>query len=536
MIRFSYVVLFHNNTNTDRVVDSILEQFLDGEEIIIVDDHSDKQSLNMFDRFGSAIQIVHTDIAGNRGYNRNFGAKFTKNEHILFVDGDIIFLPNAIMSMRESMEKGFVGAVGNVVCSQNTLPQMNLLTGQNYINLICDDQRWEHVARLNLLLDRRQQDVFEKAALDCVWEYFYSAYVAVQRKAFFDVGEYETRFVGWGVEDDEFGYRLHLRGKLEYNMSAYGIHAPHMRNLYQCLVSNRINLYRFLAKYPTNEIECHMTVGNNLKVNCVLDKVRQRITAAKLPKEIFPFAKRSVYVHVLTQQHPNGNIVFTNDEKQQSAIELLGLALPFRNKNFESAVCSENLFAYPECLATQILSEMLRVAREVQIMKVAKPHRILWSEEENRIFRSNSFAKRIVYSSYAISDFDIIDQGDRYCIQSGIAEKMNDHLEVAENFYMPSFFAEKPHPYILLNLTGEHISKEQQGEIARQNGIHIDGYYEVDPILPQKKIQLSHILAGDLYRLHTPIIYLIPEGYELLKTDKWWDFPFRQRDLICQKT
>ena len=136
MIRFSYVVLFHNNTNTDRVVDSILEQFLDGEEIIIVDDHSDKQSLNMFDRFGSAIQIVHTDIAGNRGYNRNFGAKFTKNEHILFVDGDIIFLPNAIMSMRESMEKGFVGAVGNVVCSQNTLPQMNLLTGQNYINSV----------------------------------------------------------------------------------------------------------------------------------------------------------------------------------------------------------------------------------------------------------------------------------------------------------------------------------------------------------------------------------------------------------------
>ena len=44
MIHFSFIVLFHNNSDTDRVVDSILKEFIAGDEIIVVDDHSEKEN------------------------------------------------------------------------------------------------------------------------------------------------------------------------------------------------------------------------------------------------------------------------------------------------------------------------------------------------------------------------------------------------------------------------------------------------------------------------------------------------------------
>lgn len=161
MVNFSFIVLFHDNNSTDCVIDSILEQMTEDDEIIIVNDHSKKENLQMFIRFGNLIRIVNSDKKGNRGYNRNFGALYARNEYLLFVDGDIIFLPNAITSMRESMERGNVGAVGNVVCSSNTIPQMNLITGTDYLNLIQTDLTWEKIIKLGLLHDHRQHYIYD---------------------------------------------------------------------------------------------------------------------------------------------------------------------------------------------------------------------------------------------------------------------------------------------------------------------------------------------------------------------------------------
>ena len=66
--------------------------------------------------------------------------------------------------------------------------------------------------------------------------------------------------------------------------------------------------------------------------------------------------------------------------------------------------------------------------------------------------------------------------------------------------------------------------------------IIIDSCYDVNIELADRNIRLSNVLYGDLYRIHTAMIYLIPEGYQIIKDDKWWDYSFRYNDLIIQNT
>lgn len=536
MIKFSFIVLFHDNNSTDYVIDSILRQSIPGDEIIIVNDHSKKENLHIFDRFINFIKIVNSDRKGNRGYNRNFGARYANNEYLLFVDGDIIFLPNAILSMRESMERGNIGAVGNVVCSSNTITQMNLITGIDYLNLIQTELSWENIVKLGLLYDQRQRFIFDKIALNSVWEYFYTAYCAVKKEIFDEIGGFETVFIGWGAEDDELGYRLHLKGTLEYNQSAYGVHAPHMRNLYQCLVSNRINLYRFLAKFPSNEIELHMTFGNSVKIHLALDYIKERLIKSNTSIFDFQYIPNCIYINELTNEYQNGFVSFYDNKFNLHILELFGIALPFKNNNFNIAFCTENLFIYPEPFFVAILAEMLRVAYEVHIIKIKNPTRVIWNTELISGLTHISTSGRIVYSSSKICDFDIIDCGNYYKISDGINPKLNDHFVINENFYHPEFFQVEPKHYILINLTKSKLSFEEKMNLMQQYEVIIENCYDIDVDLPDKEIRLTYILYGDLYRIHTYIIYLIPKGYRIIKDDKWWDYSFRNNDLIIQKT
>lgn len=537
MITFSFIVLFHDNNSTDYVINSILDQSIEGDEIIIVDDHSKSENIhNMFEQFGDSIKIIHSDRKGNRGYNRNFGALYAKNDYLLFVDGDIIFLPNSISSMRESMQKGNIGAVGNVVCSSNTSPQMNIVTGTDYLNLIRTNLSWESLIKLDLLSDPRQNLIFDKIALNSIWEYFYTAYCAVKKSVFDEIDGFDTSFVGWGAEDDELGYRLHLKGKLEYNLSAFGVHAPHMRNLYQCLVSNRINLYRFLAKFPTNDVELHMTFGNTVKIHLAIDYIKEKLISSGTTIFNFTDKKNCIYINELTNEFPNGYVRFVDNDSNPHILELFGIALPFKNNNFDFAFCTENLFIYPEPLFTAILSEMLRIAQEVHIIKVKDPTRLIWNSSLISGLTHVSTSGRIVYAPTKICDFDIIDCSSYYKISDGIASKMNENFVISENFYHPEYFVIKQKHYILINLTNLKLSVEEKNILMNKYNIIIDNCFDVNVDLPDKDIRLTNILYGDLYRIHTHMAYLIPDGYHIIRDDKWWDYSSRKQDLVIQKT
>lgn len=534
MINFSYIVLFHDNNSTDYVIDSILSQSIPGDEIIIVNDHSKSENLAMFQRFDDSVTLVHSDKVGNRGYNRNYGAKYAQNDYLLFVDGDMLFLPNAIYFLRNSMENGYVGAVGNIVCGDKTIPQMNLLTGVDYLNLVRTELSVENIIKLGFLYDKRQRHIYDKICLNSIWEYFYSGYCAVKKDVFDEIGGFDTEFVGWGVEDTELGYRLHLKGKLQYNNSAYAVHAPHMRNLYKCLVSNRINLYRFLAQYPTNEVAINMVLGSSIKVKLTIEQIRQHLFDADTHIYNYEYIPNHIYINELTRDYPNGYTCFVDKNCNSHILELFGLALPFRNNNFDVAVCTENIFIYPESFVAAIFTELLRISNEIRIIKIENPKRVLWSQELVSGLVRISAANRIVYTSTQINDFNVIDCGTYYKITDGISSILNENFYIYDNFYRPDLFEKQKIHYLAINLTAKEISSLEQEQIMNKYSIVIDNCYNLNINIPHKDIKLSNVLYGDIYRLHTPIIYIISPHHTIVKEDIWWR-SCREKDIIHQK-
>lgn len=536
MINFSFIILFHNNSHTDVVIDAIMEQMIEGDEIIVVNDHSDQKYLSILNRFGNDIKLIHSNRAANRSYNRNFGAKYATNDYLLFVDGDIILLPYSVTALRITMQQGYVGSVGNVIRSNNTPNQMNVLTGIDYMNLFASKLEIQDFIALSIIDDRRQAHIIDKIATDSLWEYFFAAYCAVKKSVFEKIGGFDTRFKGWGVEDDEFGYRLKSVGKLEYNNSAYGVHVPHQRDLYKCLLSNRINLYRFLGKFPKNEIELHMTFGNSLKAQTSMNFIKKSIIEKNTQIFNFPKEKNIICINELTREFTDGYVKFIGANYDEHVLELLGLALPFSNKNFDCAYLSENIFIYPEFFVSLILSEALRVAKKVHIIKVKVPLRIHWREEQVCGLTRISTSNRIVYMPSGLCDFNLIDCGDYYEINGGFAETMNDNFVVPENFYMPEIFEVTKKDYLLLNLTNAALPCATKEVIECKHNLKILDVYNPSVSFKTGKIALSQELAGDLYRLHTPIVYVIPKDCEIDKSDIWWSNSFRDNDIIFQKT
>lgn len=99
-----------------------------------------------------------------------------------------------------------------------------------------------------------------------------------------------------------------------------------------------------------------------------------------------------------------------------------------------------------------------------------------------------------------------------------------------------SEFYKRTSHYLLINLTSKSLSTNELIQIEQEHSITIDNCYNVTVELPHKDIRLSNVLYGDIYRIHTPIIYVIPSGYCILKDDKWWNYSYRSKDVIYQKS
>lgn len=534
MVKFSFIVLFHNNSHTDRVIDSIIPQMEADDEIIVVDDNSTSKNLKMFDRFKGKIRIIHSDISGNRAYNRNYGAKLAKNDCLFFVDGDVLLLSDTVYQMRIIMQKGFVGAVGNVIKGNNTPEQMCLLTGKDYMKMFDKDLCLRDFINLSIVDDRRQQHLPDKIISNSLWEYFFTAYCTIQKLAFDKIGGFDTHFKGWGVEDDEIGFRLSVIGELEYAKSAYGVHIPHPRNLYKCLLSNRINFYRFLAKKPCNEIEIHMTFGISTNAQMAIKYIQDSLIQNETYIYNFSTEKNCIYINELTKEYPNGYVKIVGNNSETQILQLFGLALPFKNKQFSHAYVSENIFIYPEFFVALILEEALRIAKSVRILKVINSKRIKWRSEYIQGLSRISTSGRIVYYTAGLCDFDVVDCENYYEIESGLAQTMNDNFSVMENFYMPQIFINEKPKYLLLNLTNKQISKGHINKIEVDNKLKVHDIYNISISLNDRILKLSKLLAGDLYRLHTPMVYLIPQDHEIDMQDNWWKYSFRENDIVLK--
>lgn len=103
-IDFSIAVLSHNNEYICLVLNSSLEQMEDCDEMIVVDDHSETSYFKNLEEFtlDKNIRLIKANKIGNRSHNMNIGAKYAKRDVLLFVDGDMVLIDHALLTLRYS--------------------------------------------------------------------------------------------------------------------------------------------------------------------------------------------------------------------------------------------------------------------------------------------------------------------------------------------------------------------------------------------------------------------------------------------------
>ena len=83
------------------------------------------------------------------------------------------------------------------------------------------------------------------------WIFFVTCNVSVGKSHLLKVGLFDEKFIGWGIEDYELGYRLYKHG-LEYQLcrDAISYHQHHSRNFAQARESELLNYQYFCEKHP----------------------------------------------------------------------------------------------------------------------------------------------------------------------------------------------------------------------------------------------------------------------------------------------
>ena len=189
LTRASILVPAHNAAPTIRAcLEPLVRCAALGAEVIVCNDRSTDETLEIVRQF-PAVRLANLGVANGEGEARNIAARVATREFLVYVDSDVVVEPTQIEALlRHLDEGGWDAAVG---CYSERHPHQALVS--QYKNL------W---IRMTYLAGPRE--------LEWLW----TACCAIERRAFFAVGGFNTKFsTAHGGIDFEMGARLRKSGR-----------------------------------------------------------------------------------------------------------------------------------------------------------------------------------------------------------------------------------------------------------------------------------------------------------------------------------
>lgn len=534
MENISIIVLFHNNERFNIVIDSLQKQRQKDDEIIIVNDHSDEKHLKSLEKYRDEknISVINSNIAANRSHNRNIGAEHAKHGLLLFVDGDIVLLDNCLNLIKMALSSGYDGAFGNIIQGGNTPEQMNLLVGFDYLKFLESNPTLEDFFKLDIAHDRRTGLIPENIVSRTEWQFYYSGYCAVTKKAFEQCGRFNETFAGWGAEDVEFGYRLEKYGNIKFLNGAYAFHLSHQRDLFAIMQNNKKNLYLFFSQQPTSEVEIYMAFHLSTNILNSMAFIRDKVAKLNLCDKHNLQNVGEISVVPVSEKYPYGSIAYIGKDLEIKEMPLMGIALPFNDNQFAYANLSTDIFCYPEIVAVKIVQECYRVSKCVRIYKYPMRKHILWNPFiVNALGSRMSGMDRTNYHARVVNDFIFSDRGEYYTITGGVVAKMPYvHIDNLPEIYPVKITHKKE--CLLFDLTSKGLNDSDIDKVAEQNFLKVKGVYRIRLCNTNGIIKLSEIILGEMQLLNTLFIYILDKNTQVDKNDIWWKYKTRTCDKI----
>src|SRR5439155_3006508 len=102
---FSTIIPVYNRAElVGAAIESALGQEFDDQEIIVVDDGSTDNTLNLLAGYGDRIKVLRQRNSGP-GAARNFGIKHARGEYVAFLDSDDLWFSWTLATYHAAIEK-----------------------------------------------------------------------------------------------------------------------------------------------------------------------------------------------------------------------------------------------------------------------------------------------------------------------------------------------------------------------------------------------------------------------------------------------
>lgn len=435
---FSIIILSHNNKHIDLVLNSVLKQVHEKDEVIIVDDHSENDYLTFLNQLAlqHKIKILHSVKTGNRSHNRNLGAKNSLNDILLFMDGDMVLIENALAVLRNAHEsreeKAFIGPKHNIHYDEI---HFKLFSGiDNYLSLLQTFKGQKQLASSYFLLDEREAFFDDNSNREFFWMHYYTGTSSVERSIFNQCGGFDESFETWGSEDVDLGYRIHFLCEIGFLKDFHSFHIPHKRNPLKIESSNLQNILKMLEKYHSWEFEVQYSFSGNPSIHKSMYYIVDQMRTLPLLdiQKIDPVNGSFMIINTISRKHPNGCILLGNAAKTDT-IQQIGIALPYRTQSYDVVCISEHIFTYPPIITSRILQEAVRVGKKVYIQKMPDCIRINWNT--NALIPTPLSNYRVAYHSDDIMDFDFNEDHDVINVVAALPKSILRSPKFLENMY-----------------------------------------------------------------------------------------------------
>ena len=193
-------------------------------EVIVVDDGSTEDPTPIFREMPENVRLVRQgDREFRAGQARQRGAREARYEHLVFLDADVC-APRDLLWHHDWAHRRMVDAV-----------LLGYLSGYNlhdlgYVHTLADVRGVRDLESIPIIPDRSREPALRRCLdnLDWLaepWALTYTGHLSLPCGLFDKIGGFSDRYVGWGLEDIDFGLRLHRAGaRFAFSRFAVGYH------------------------------------------------------------------------------------------------------------------------------------------------------------------------------------------------------------------------------------------------------------------------------------------------------------------------
>lgn len=381
----SVIIPTYNQKNKLKyVIQSLLDQKYSNSkyEIIIADDGSNDGTKNVVSnikkRSSVPIKYICQEDEGFRaGKARNLGASIASHEYLVFLDNDIISNPNLLRNYSFAFE------TDNCVLGYTS--GYNSQEEHRFVNIISDTENLK-IQDIQVIPEFRHkyfvQDEKKQMLNKDIWHNFVSNNFGI-RKDIFMQNKFDEEFIGWGVEDEELGYRLTLNGIVpKFNKNCIGYHISHEEHNADKIYSQEKvktlfkNLVIFFRKYNDPIIKKYMWER--------FDNLPILFKTPNLKSNIEKMLNESIFLR--TSNKCNNNCFFctlyNKKSKQNKSIDEIKVEL----NHIYSQNSKEVIFSCNTDLRKDIF-EILEYSKSLGFKVIL--------ETNGRMFSINNFTKKI---------------------------------------------------------------------------------------------------------------------------------------------